>query len=161
MMMTLPTEALVGFFNSNIRKMNSNEIIEDFKLLTQNIEHGTRTFFEHCKSVYDILKSQNLPEDVCLAGLYHAIYGTPSFHRNLQKAGINVTREYVRDKIGDFAEDLVYQFCRTPNRDINIYNSKNVYLQHISYANMLSQSREHEGLKRLKYLYEKKLNYYK
>ena len=44
-------------------------------------------FYDHCYGVYSFLKERALPEYVCLAGLYHSIYGTEYF-----KPGVNINR---------------------------------------------------------------------
>ena len=67
--------------------------------------HSGRTLFEHLKGVHDLLRDWGNDEDVCLAGLYHSIYGTNTFkHQSLKE------RERLVEKIGDHAEFLVYCF---------------------------------------------------
>ena len=45
----------------------------------ENIDHSGRSFFDHLCRVEDILRICRASEDVCLAGLYHSIYGTNHF----------------------------------------------------------------------------------
>jgi len=67
--------------------------------------HSGRTLFEHLKGVHDLLRDWGNSEDVCLAGLYHSIYGTNTFkHQSLKE------RERLVEKIGDHAEFLVFCF---------------------------------------------------
>ena len=135
------------------------DAIENFKTITDGIGHGTTTFYHHSKDVYDFLKRESLPEDVCLAGLYHAIYGTNYFYKNLHKIKVEITRDYIKNVIGEFAENLVYQFCSLPNRDVTIYNGSDIYLQYIAYANLLAQSRPNKKVEKLKILYKNKLSH--
>jgi len=67
--------------------------------------HSGRTLFEHLKGVHDLLRDWGNSEEVCLAGLYHSIYGTNTFkHVSLKE------RERLVEKIGDHAEFLVFCF---------------------------------------------------
>jgi hypothetical protein len=75
---------------------------------TRGINHSGRAFFEHLKGVHDLLRDWGNPEHVCVAGLFHSIYGTQYFkHRCLP---LNRRAELV-DLIGVEAECLVYEFC--------------------------------------------------
>lgn len=87
--------------------------------LTQNIDHyGGKSFDKHLYGTLSLLKHFNQSEDVCLAGLYHAIYGTEYFSHN-----IKVDRTTVTKYIGKYAEELVHVFC-SPERDRNIINNR-------------------------------------
>jgi hypothetical protein len=70
--------------------------------------HSNRNFKEHLVGVYGILRAWGLPEWVCLAGLFHSVYGTKSFH------GTAVPikhRKEMRAILGKESERLVYLFC--------------------------------------------------
>jgi len=70
--------------------------------------HSGRTFHEHLTGVYDILREQHAPEHVCLAGLFHSIYGTNAFrHAAVPMA----ERAAVTELIGKRAERLAHIFC--------------------------------------------------
>lgn len=135
--------------------MTPSSIIK-FAELTNNIGHGNSSYIDHCMNVYAILRELDAPNDVCLAGLYHSIYGNESFNPN-----IIIDRKTVKNLIGEYAEALVYTFCSLTNRDENILSrtvdcSKEMYddLFYISYANIKEQSRHindpvlHDLLKR-------------
>ena len=82
------------------------------KQLTSVLKHhGKKSFYQHLFNVYGYLKSQSLSEDVCDAGLFHAVYGTEFY--DFQSAAI--TREVVRGYIGEYAEELVHVFCGLRN----------------------------------------------
>ena len=88
---------------------------EDFlveHLRTQNIRHSGRTFFTHLKGVHDLLRDWGAAEPVCVAGLFHSIYGTNSFRH---QALLLKERSKLQALIGPEAESLVYVFC-TSNR---------------------------------------------
>ncbi len=42
--------------------------------------HSGRNMSDHLTGTYTLLRSWGNPESVCLAGLFHSIYGTASFH---------------------------------------------------------------------------------
>jgi hypothetical protein len=109
---------------------------------TRDIRHLNKTLFEHLYGTYELLKQQKKPEYVCLAGLFHSVYDTGYFQH-----GSKYSRESLRQQIGDLAENLVYEFCRTKNRTNDLlYNSQNwdkeVYrdLLDIEIANMIEQN---------------------
>jgi len=65
-----------------------------------------RTLLQHFWGTYNLLKMRNADHDLCIAGLYHAIYGTSVF-----RADIPVDRENLRARIGERSERLVWLFC--------------------------------------------------
>ncbi len=70
--------------------------------------HSGRCLFEHLKGCHDLLRDWGNPDHVCLAGLYHSIYGTVAFkHKSVDFQ----ERPTVRALIGPEAEYLVYLFC--------------------------------------------------
>ena len=124
-----------------ISSMTPSSIIK-FTELTANIAHGNSTYLDHCMNVYSILKDIGAPNDVCMAGLYHSIYGSELFDPL-----ITVDRATVKSLIGNYAEELVYMFCSLTDRDENILArtikcSKDVYddLFYIGYANIKEQA---------------------
>ena len=73
-----------------------------------DVKHSGRSFLEHLKGVYEILKAQAAPDYVCKAGLFHSIYGTNVFrHASVELE----SRPAVVDAIGPEAERLAYIFC--------------------------------------------------
>lgn len=113
--------------------------IEFIKKRTKMIDHSGSTLYQHLYKTFCILKSQNQSEDVCLAGLYHSVYGTDYFDANL-----NIKKEDVIKYIGEYSESLVSEFC-TNDRDNNILHSnkyklsKQLDLLRILYANLIEQ----------------------
>ncbi len=76
---------------------------------TGKVEHtGESSFLVHLTAVYRDLKRWGYEEHVCLAGLFHAIYGTDKFR---QYALPLEQRKDVRELIGERAERLAYFFC--------------------------------------------------
>jgi (p)ppGpp synthase/HD superfamily hydrolase len=106
-----------------------------------NIKHSGTSFYTHLYNTFCLLKSYNQSEDVCLAGLFHSIYGTEFFDAN-----INIDEQEVIDIIGEYANSLVKKFS-IDNRDENIvYNLLNASKQeqldllYMLYANVVEQS---------------------
>jgi len=72
---------------------------------THKLEHSGRTLYQHLCNVEDILRICRVDDDVCLAGLYHSVYGTN--HYNITATN---DRELIKSIIGEKAEYLVYLF---------------------------------------------------
>lgn len=75
--------------------------------------HSRGTLLDHLRGTHDLLEQWGNPPDVCVAGLFHSIYGTYVFDK--QCADMSM-REEVREVIGRDAEWLVYVFCVTDRR---------------------------------------------
>lgn len=120
----------------------AEQAINFFRDLTTNVAHSRSTFFSHCFNIYNMLKEKGLEENVCLAGLYHSIYGTESF-----KTPLSIDRETVRAYIGNYAEKLVYLFCTLRPRCASIVSNTNnldfieqYHLACIEEANLVEQA---------------------
>tara|TARA_R100001132_G_scaffold25307_1_gene25352 strand:+ start:2362 stop:3249 length:888 start_codon:yes stop_codon:yes gene_type:complete len=100
---------------------------------TNEIPHGNKTFFDHLVGVYNILKKTNHEEDVCLAGLFHSIYGNDIFNYKTEK-----NRENIKNIIGKEAEELVWIFNNTPREILKETGSEKI--QSILVANELDQN---------------------
>jgi Rps23 Pro-64 3,4-dihydroxylase Tpa1-like proline 4-hydroxylase len=117
--------------------MNKNlPAIEFFLETANNISHGNGDYVDHCFTVYTILKNKQFSNDLCLAGLYHSIYGTDSF-----KSNFNISRDTVINFIGTYAESLVYTFSTIANKDNAIADNYNPNddLFELAVANLESQ----------------------
>lgn len=74
----------------------------------EKVPHTQKNYLGHLVAVYRFVKEQGCEEDVCLAGLFHSIYGTESFQ------GFKLpleSRPELRTMIGDRAERLAYWNC--------------------------------------------------
>ena len=80
------------------------------RLRTHLTRHSGRTFHAHLSGTYRLLKQWGNAEEVCLAGLFHSIYGTEHFRH---KAFPVEDRRTIRAMIGTRAEWLAYVFCVT------------------------------------------------
>jgi hypothetical protein len=74
------------------------------------LPHSGATLFHHLLGTYRILKSWGCDEDLCVAGLFHSVYGTPAYHASALPES---RRDELREVIGVPAEELVYRFSRT------------------------------------------------
>ncbi|MBI4853109.1 MAG: hypothetical protein HY819_15060 [Acidobacteria bacterium] len=120
----------------------AEKAIEFFRNITENVAHSKSTFFSHCFNIYNMLKNKGLEENVCLAGLFHSIYGTESF-----KSPIGIDRQTVKSYIGAYAESLVYNFCNLRPRFKSIVSNTNsldfieqYHLACIEEANLIEQA---------------------
>jgi len=69
--------------------------------------HSGRFLYDHLEGVYGLLKRWDNPESVCLAGLFHSVYGTSAFKKETVALS---ARGEVRALIGVEAESLGYLF---------------------------------------------------
>ena len=75
---------------------------------TEKIEHSDEGFFAHLVAVYRDLQRWGEEEPVCLAGMFHSIYGTEKFRHfalSIERRG------EVRELIGERAERIAYLNC--------------------------------------------------
>jgi len=84
---------------------------------TTKTQHSGRTLYDHLLGTYHLLREWGCDRDVCLAGLFHSIYGTevfrhPTVHLN--------NREMITRIIGHKAEYLAYRFCVTKRPEVFI-----------------------------------------
>tara|TARA_Y100001973_G_scaffold10637_1_gene14436 strand:- start:3350 stop:4237 length:888 start_codon:yes stop_codon:yes gene_type:complete len=117
--------------------------INYIKVKTIGIKHSHSNLFEHSYNLYLLLQHMNCPKYVCLAGLYHSIYGNQYF-----KPQFAVKRSFIKKTIGVKAEALVHKFNNTDNRDEYFLKHANKYkdLFLICYVNLLDQSQGHDDL---------------
>jgi hypothetical protein len=80
------------------------------ELRAQDVRHSGRDFYTHLEGTHDLLQAWGNPQPVCVAGLFHSIYGT--WHFRHQAFPIE-RRQVIRDLIGEEAEFLAYVFCVT------------------------------------------------
>lgn len=78
---------------------------------TKGFRHSRRTFYQHLKGVHDLLRDWGNPEPVCIAGLFHSVYGTPSYRHKVVRS-----RKELQQLVGHEVENLVYAFCNTDRR---------------------------------------------
>ncbi len=69
--------------------------------------HSSTTLFKHLVGTYRLLKQWNISEEVCIAGLFHSVYGTQTFKGFLISP---LQREKLKAVIPDYSEELVYYF---------------------------------------------------
>ena len=112
----------------------------------QQTRHTGRTLFDHLKGVHDLLRDWDNPTDVCLAGLFHSIYGTKVFkHQSMSDRGELV------NMIGVKAELLVHTFA-TGDRPLfeSVEDKKlRAQLMEIEAANLLEQDASPGVLRKL------------
>ena len=89
-------------------------------LRVQDVRHSGRSFFAHLKGTHDLLRDWGDPEFVCVAGLFHSIYGTWHFRHKAFPIG---QRSVLRNLIGSEAEYLAYVFCVTERPKVFLENT--------------------------------------
>jgi len=117
-------------------------VLDYLKMKLGNTMHTQNcTLFEHLSNTFYILKSLKQSSEVCLAGLFHSVYGTEFFNANLK-----MEEQEILDVIGEYANNLVKCFS-APNRDQAIIENYfeldvkiHLDLLYILYANIIEQS---------------------
>ena len=108
---------------------------------------GNRSLLHHLVGVSMILSEGNCSDALCVAGLFHSIYGTSVFRPKMVPMD---DRDKIKDLIGIESENLVYQFCILPkDRRAGIYALEDGYvkkdLYDLTYANDEEQRLWKEG----------------
>lgn len=88
--------------------MRMHEINSFLRSHTLGIVHSGRSLYQHLKGTHKILEDAHAPEHICLAGMFHSIYGTNVFR---PQAITLENRATVAKTIGQHAERLAYIFC--------------------------------------------------
>lgn len=105
------------------------KLYEDYltKRGTKSTKHSGRHLYEHLKGTYDLLRDWGHPEYICLAGLFHSVYGTKTFkHQSIDFS----ERPTVKALIGKEAEYLVYLFC-VIDRPKVFLAAQNMFFRHL------------------------------
>ena len=77
-----------------------------------NQQHsGNRSLLHHLVGVSLMLSEGEASDALCIAGLFHSIYGTSVFRPKMISMD---DRDKIKALIGIEAENLVYQFCILP-----------------------------------------------
>jgi hypothetical protein len=74
-------------------------------------QHSGRTLLEHLSGTWNLMHNAGLRDALCIAGLFHSVYGTNAF-RTITVA--QQERDTVRNLIGDEAENLAWIFGNIP-----------------------------------------------
>ena len=126
-------------------KIDHNEAFSFILEKTKNVKHSNKTFFEHLLNTTFILEKLNQRKALCVAGLYHSVYGTEFFNFD---NSVYFTRDKVKSLIGEEAENIVFEFCSIKKDRLStiLENRKNYNedmhrnLLHLEYANLLGQN---------------------
>ncbi len=93
--------------------MNARHMVLLEQLDAHVTSHSRRTLLDHLQGTHDLLVEWGNEPNICVAGLFHSIYGTYAF--NKQSVELSM-RDEIRDVIGAGAERLVHLFCVTDRR---------------------------------------------
>ena len=101
---------------------------EFIKLLKQvgldDVSHFGRPLSAHLLGTHDLLLEWQNPRKVCLAGLFHSVYGTKTFY----PTGLETMyRPQLQELIGREAENLVYIFGLSDRKRLLLENQKPPY----------------------------------
>lgn len=77
--------------------------------------HTGRSLRDHLIGTFTLLKAWGNDQDLCLAGLFHSIYGTVVYTR---ASADLAERGTIRCAIGSRAEELAYLFCACDRRHL-------------------------------------------
>lgn len=88
--------------------MKIEEKIEQISKLASGVDHVSGLLVDHLKGTYKLLQDWGSEEFLCMAGLFHAVYGTSEFNQVLIS---EEQRGQVRELIGEQSEKIVYTYC--------------------------------------------------
>jgi len=117
------------------------------------IPHRDDNLLAHSTRVSGLLYTYGRSMDEVKAGLFHSIYGT-----EFQMYKINVSREEVRNIIGEYSEHMVYTFCTLSDRVNTILYGKGLKepdktnLRWLEYCNIVDQDPKAKILKEFEML---------
>ena len=99
--------------------------------------HSSRCLLDHLTGTAALLSKWNCDKDVVLAGLYHSVYGTDSYHTQTLD---DSKRGEVREIIGERAEHLAWEFGKTKNpRVLSFMKYNQTDLIILECANLIEQ----------------------
>ena len=78
-------------------------------LCAHRVPHTEGTLIDHLLGTAAVLKRWGYPEDICLAGLFHSVYGTSTFETSLLSLN---ERDRVTQIIGESAERTAFFFSQ-------------------------------------------------
>jgi hypothetical protein len=98
--------------------MVTSEMLDLLDKLGTNKARGTgRTLLEHLEGTRAVLAEWGSSTDVCLAGLFHSIYGAEGGAARARDANL-ARRDDVRRLIGPVAEELAYFYSALERRHL-------------------------------------------
>ena len=80
------------------------------RLGAHKVAHQDQTLMEHMLRVCAILQEMEASEPVCIAGLFHGVYGTEGLHSDDVQAVPSARREQLRTVVGAKIEQLIFTF---------------------------------------------------
>ena len=114
------------------------DLVKFVENLTKDIPHSNSTLYLHLYNTFCILKHLDMPDFVCLAGLFHSINGTDRFPSDL-----NIE---LKDYISEQSITLIKYFSRGDIYDLVVNNDEGLdkktifYLSNILYANEFEEA---------------------
>jgi (p)ppGpp synthase/HD superfamily hydrolase len=78
-------------------------------------EHSGEDLLTHLVNTYRILRRWDCPDRLCVAGLFHSVYGTEAFDRATFALE---QRQTVRELIGPEAEHVVHLYCTATRQSL-------------------------------------------
>lgn len=81
----------------------------------ENLPHSRRSLLDHLIGVFNLLKTWKNPDYVCIAGLYHSIYGTKEYR--IKTVDFS-NRKIIKDIIGEQSEEIVYIYCTCDHKSL-------------------------------------------
>ena len=91
------------------------DFIQPLEGKAKGMEHSGGSLISHLVGTYELLRSWHATADVCLAGLYHSVFGTQEFPSCLFR---DKDRPLVKKIIGDRAEELAYRYSTIDKMDL-------------------------------------------
>lgn len=110
---------VIKTFDKKLESKEANFILE----FARDKKHKEKSFFEHLFNTALISERSKCSKEIVAASLFHSVYETEFYKFEGEKP----TRETVRALIGDYAEELVHEFCSLTDRFETIVENKKNY----------------------------------
>ena len=125
------------YYDSEFDSFSEREqkAIDFIKPLTENVRYYSTTYYKILFDTYARLRLWGMSEDVCLAGLFHNVFGNEKF-----KPKLDITEEQVRELIGDYALGMVKTFCKDKHV-ARCFQSGDLDLTRLLYAQLIADNR--------------------
>lgn len=88
--------------------MDIQKNLDVLEALGAGIDHINGSLIKHLKGTHHLLQCWGANDELCIAGLYHALYGTSGFANHLIS---HHDRNQAQVILGEKSEKIVYTYC--------------------------------------------------
>lgn len=123
--------SILVFKTAQLDKYN-HPVVEELKKMSDDVDHSGSNLFSHLYQTAQLVEQAKGSVDMVWAALFHSIYGTEFYD-----CPIEITRDKVKEMIGEKAENLAHIFCTTKDRFNTFVQNTENYDMETRYGLML------------------------